>query len=85
MLVRRDRCPVVIDLGGGFGGDALGLLERQGIPCTGYLGNRPSNAKTREGGLKFYNRRAEDWWCLREELDPSQQFGSAIALPPVPS
>lgn len=81
---RRDQCPVIIDLGGGFGGDALGLLERQGIPCTGYLGNRPSNATTKEGHLKFYNRRAEDWWRLREELDPNQEFGSAIALPPDP-
>jgi hypothetical protein len=84
MNARRDMCPVVIDLGGGFGGDALGVLERQGIPCVGYLGNRPSMGSTREGRLKFYNRRAEDWWRLREELDPNQEFGSAIALPPDP-
>jgi hypothetical protein len=25
---------------------------------------------------------AEGWWRLREELNPDQQFGSAIALPP---
>jgi len=81
---RRDWCPVVIDLGGGFGGDALGALSRQGIPCTGYLGLRPSNAKTREGRLGFFNKRAEDWWKFREELDPHQQFGSPISLPPDP-
>jgi NADPH:quinone reductase-like Zn-dependent oxidoreductase len=39
-------------------------------------------ASSREGGLKFCNRRAEDWWRMREALDPGQEFGSAIALPP---
>ena len=84
LTARRDQCPVIVDAGGGFGTDAIGLLERQGIPCTGYLGIRPSNATTREGRLKFRNRRAEDWWKLREELDPNQEHGSAIALPPDP-
>src|SRR5262249_39506396 len=32
--------------------------------------------------LKFYNPRAEDWWRFREELDPNQEFGSSMALPP---
>jgi hypothetical protein len=32
--------------------------------------------------LKFCNRRAEDWWRMREELDPEREFGSAMALPP---
>ena len=32
--------------------------------------------------LGFYNRRAEDWWRLREALDSGQEFGSSLALPP---
>jgi hypothetical protein len=48
-----------------------GLQRRQSV-----------GAASRDGGLKFYNRRAEGWWRLREDLDPDQPFGSAIALPP---
>jgi len=79
---RRNNCPVVIDVGGGWGAEAVGALERNGIPVVPYRGLTPSAATSREGGLKFYNRRAEDWWRMREELDPGQEFGSAVALPP---
>jgi hypothetical protein len=79
---RRNNCPVVVDVGGGWGAEAVGALERNGIPVANYRGLTPSNATTRNGGLKFYNRRAEDWWRMREELDPGQELGSAIALPP---
>jgi hypothetical protein len=41
-----------------------------------------SNAKTRDRQLTFYNRRAEAWWRMREELDPGQGGGSVLALPP---
>ena len=30
------------------------------------------------------NKRAEAWWRLRQELDPAQEGGSVIALPPDP-
>lgn len=66
---RRNNCPVVIDVGGG-------------IPVVPYRGLMPSLATTRDGNLKFANKRAEDWWRMREELNPDQQYGSAIALPP---
>jgi hypothetical protein len=52
------------------------------LPTAPYLGNKPSQATTREGNLKFFNKRAEDWWRFREELNPDQQFGCAISLPP---
>ncbi len=79
---RRNNCPVVVDVGGGFGAAAVGALERNGIPTIAYKGLDPSAATSREGKLKFFNRRAEDWWRFREELDPDQEFGSAISLPP---
>jgi hypothetical protein len=79
---RRNNCPVVVDVGGGWGAEAVGALERNGIPVKAYRGLTPSMASSREGGLKFCNRRAEDWWRMREELDPGREFGSAIALPP---
>ena len=83
--VRCDNCPVVVDVGGGYGADAVGALERNGVPTTSYKGQDPSTATSRDGHMKFYNRRAEDWWRMREELDPFQQFGSAVSLPPDPS
>jgi hypothetical protein len=79
---RRNNCPVVIDVGGGWGTEAVGALERNGIPVVPYRGLMPSLATTRDGNLKFANKRAEDWWRMREELNPDQQYGSAIALPP---
>lgn len=80
--IRRNNCPVIIDCGGGWGTRAYGSLKENGIPVVDYLGNRPSSATTRDGKLRFFNKRAEDWWRMREELDPDQHFGSAIALPP---
>jgi hypothetical protein len=80
--IRRNNCPVVVDVGGGWGAEAVGALERNGIATVSYLGNKPSQATTKDGKLHFYNKRAEDIWRLREELDPDQEFGSAVALPP---
>jgi hypothetical protein len=79
---RRNACPVIVDVGGGWGADAVGALERNGISVVGYLGLRPSLAMARDGKLKFYNKRAESWWRMREELDPEQEGGSCVALPP---
>jgi hypothetical protein len=80
--VRHNNCPVIVDVGGGWGAAAVGVLERNGIAVVAFNGVNPSAAASRDGGLKFYNKRAEGWWRLREDLDPDQPFGSAIALPP---
>ncbi|MGY3393451.1 hypothetical protein ACVWW6_006042 [Bradyrhizobium sp. USDA 3311] len=81
---RRDRCPVVVDLGGGWGGDAVIAMKDNGIAVYAFMGLNPSTARTRDGKLKIFNKRAEVAWKFREELDPSQEGGSAIALPPDP-
>jgi len=78
---RRDRCPVVVDLGGGWGGDAVIAMKDNGIEVVAFNGVAASMARTRDGKKKFRNRRAEVVWRMREELDPSQEGGSAIALP----
>jgi hypothetical protein len=80
--VRHNNCPVIVDVGGGWGAAAVGALERNGIPVVAFNGVNPSAVTSREGNLKFHNKRAEGWWRLREELNPDQQFGSTIALPP---
>lgn len=83
-LVVRHRftnCPVIIDVGGGWGGDALVACKDNGIAAFAYNGVAPSTARSRDGKIRFRNKRAESYWRLREELDPEQEGGSAIALP----
>lgn len=82
VTIRRNACPVITDCGGGWGAEAVGAMERNGIATVSYLGHKPSTATTRQGNLRFINKRAEDWWRFREELDPDQEFGSSVSLPP---
>ncbi len=81
---RRDRCPVVVDLGGGWGGACLIALKDNGIECVAFNGVAASMARTRDGKLKFRNKRAQAIWRTREALDPSQDGGSVVALPDDP-
>lgn len=81
---RRSDCGVVVDVGGGYGGGVTLRLKDNGIERIGFNGASSSGAKTRDGQLSFYNKRAEAWWRFREELDPDQEGGSAIAIPPDP-
>jgi hypothetical protein len=80
--LRRDRCPVVVDLGGGWGGDCLIALKDNGIECVAFNGVVTVHTRTRDGKLKLRNKRAEAVWRTREALDPSQDGGSVVALPP---
>ena len=81
---RRDNCPVVVDLGGGYGGAVTLRMKDNGVLHVGFNGANKSSAKTKDGKLSFANKRAEAYWKFREELDPDQEGGSAIALPPDP-
>lgn len=79
---RFNACPVVVDCGGGWGSETIGVLGENGITAVSYLGNRPTLEKSRDGKLSFCNKRAATWWRFREELNPEQEGGSAVALPP---
>lgn len=79
---RRHDCPVIVDIGGGYGGAVVQRLGDNNIKHHAFNGAEASIAKTRDGKLGFFNKRAEAWWRLREELDPDQEGGSVIALPP---
>lgn len=81
ILHRRDRCAVVVDVGGGYGGAVCLRLKDNDVPHIGFNGADGSTAHTRDGKLRFANKRSEAYWKFREELDPDQQGGSAIALP----
>ncbi len=85
---RRGSAPVVVDAGGGagdgFGGTTIMRLRDNGIPVQPFNGAGESNAKVIGGSLRYANKRAEAWWKLREALNPDQEGGSIIALPPDP-
>jgi hypothetical protein len=78
-------CPVVIDVGGGYGGAAVERLKSNGIEPTRFNGADASNKTSNDGAkLKFHNRRAEAFWRFREALRPDQPGGSPILLPDDP-
>ena len=81
---RRNGAVVVVDMGGGFGGGVKERLTENEIEVTSYNGANESNVKTKDGQLGFVNKRAEAHWRFREALDPDQDGGSPIALPPDP-
>jgi hypothetical protein len=86
VLYRRDDCPVVVDVTGGYGGKVTQRLGDNGITdkVVPLNGSKSSGLKTADGTLDFANKRAEIHWRFREALDPDQEGGSAIALPPDP-
>lgn len=79
---RKDGCPVVVDVGGGYAGAVITRFQDNAIAFLKFDGAGKSNAAAQGSGLKFANKRAEAWWRFREELDPDQEGGSPIALPP---
>lgn len=81
---RRDNATVVIDLGGGFGLSTYEQLKANDIEVKGHKGSEASAKRTKDGGLKFFNKRSEVIWKFREALDPGQPGGSPIMLPPDP-
>jgi len=79
---RKHNAPVIIDMEGGWGGDVALVLRENGIQNVHFKGSNSTIAKSREGGLGFFNTRAEAWWRMREELNPEQEGGAVLALPP---
>lgn len=79
---RRDSAPVIVDVGGGYGGAVTLRLKDNGIAHAPFNGASAASGKTLNGELAFANKRAEAWWRFREALDPDQNGGSVIALPP---
>ena len=78
---RRDAAPVVVDVGGGYGGAVTLRLKDNAVAFSPFNGAGASTRTSKDGRLRFVNKRAEAWWRFREELDPDQQGGSAICLP----
>jgi hypothetical protein len=82
IALRHDGARVIVDLGGGWGGEALAHLARNGVDAVGYMGVKDSQRRTRDNQLRFANQRTEAYWRLREALDPGNPGGASFALPP---
>ena len=79
---RRNFAKVIVDLGGGWGGDALAHLIANGVDAVGYMGVKKASERTGDKLFKLTNVRTLAYWRFREALDPSQPQGSTIMLPP---
>lgn len=84
--VRRDRALVSLDMGGGYGSGAWILLKDNigGENLYSYKGANTPTKRTKDGNLSYYNLRAQCYWEFREALNPDQDGGSQVALPPDP-
>ncbi len=80
IMHRLDQAPVVIDMGGGYGGVPFTTLEANGVSPIAYKGAEASHARTKDRKLGFFNKRSQTYWRFREGLDPSQMGGSGICL-----
>lgn len=82
--VRRNNATIIIDVGGGYGGAAKQRLNDNEIEVMTFNGANGSDKRSEDRQLKFANKRAEAMWRFREALDPDQDGGSPVALPPDP-
>ena len=79
---RKNNCPIIVDVGGGYAGSVITRFKDNDIDYYRFNGSQKSMSSANGSGLKFHNRRAEIHWRFREALDPDQEGGSVIALPP---
>lgn len=85
LIARKHDSVVTLDCGGGYGGATYNKLKENGITCKVYKGAEAYAGRSTEGAkLMMHNMRAWLHWKFREALDPSQEWGSNIALPPDP-
>ena len=82
--VRRNGAVIVMDMGGGYGGAAKQRLNDNDIEVRSFNAANASTEYSRDRQLTFANKRSEATWRFREALDPDQDGGSPIALPPDP-
>ncbi|HCZ49797.1 MAG TPA: terminase [Gammaproteobacteria bacterium] len=79
---RRDNALVVVDVGGGWGADALAQMVGNSVEATGYMGVKTTQKRSKDMRHRYRNVRTEAYMALREALNPGQPGGSQIALPP---
>lgn len=77
----RDRAPIHIDVIG-VGAAPYDFLNEAKQPVFGINVSEKTGGTDKSGRLSFPNQRSEQWWRMRELLDPEANNG--IALPPDP-
>lgn len=82
VTLRRNNADICMDMGGGYGGPTWERLVDNGITPIAYKGAAAATGRTKDAKLGFVNKRSQFYWQFREALDPEQEFGSPIALPP---
>lgn len=82
--LREDQAPIVVDMGGGYGGPLYEHLKSNNMEVFAFKGAEGCARRTRDGRLTFVNKRTAMLWQMREALDPGQPEGSPVALPPDP-
>ncbi len=82
---RKDACPVIVDVGGGYAGAIIERFKDNDIEHYKFNGKNKTNMTANGSGLNFANKRAEALWRFREALDPDQDGGSIVALPNDPT
>lgn len=75
----RNSAPVCVD-SIGVGASALDFLRGLNLNVVAVVASEGSAGVTKQGTLRFKNKRAEMYWRLREALDPTA--AEPIALPP---
>lgn len=75
----RNGAPIQVDVIG-VGGSVVDHLKTNNLHVIEINSAEKSEKRDKSGKLKFYNKRAELWWLMRESLDPD--LGDDIALPP---
>ncbi len=81
---RKDKCIVILDMGGGYGSGCYEILKENGMEIVPYKGNEKTTRRTKDKQLPFFNVRSAAIWQFREALDPDQPGGSPIMLPDDP-
>ena len=79
---RKDGCPIIIDVGGGYAGSVITRFQDNNIGFTRFDGAAGTGARSVGSNLEFANKRAMAYWRFREALDPDQDGGSIVELPP---
>lgn len=77
----RNRAPIHIDVIG-VGSSPYDFLRQAQLQVIGVNVSEAATGTDKSGRLGFINQRSEDWWRMREALDPNNNTG--LALPPDP-
>jgi hypothetical protein len=81
IAAQRDKAPMLIDVIG-VGASPYDILIGAGQDVLGVNASEKALGTDKSGRLSFFNQRSEDWWRVRELLDPANNHG--VCLPPDP-